>query len=156
MSFILKIALIAGAVLALPNAGDTFLEERDIPPPLGINQGMSFNDSLTFTIYPEDHCKGTPSGIYTGTYGFYSPHHMQSYSLSRTLAELETLQFFSGPGPYNPANNGHYTEQCVQLSATGGLNATNEKDRFGETHSGCHTLKQLQWCAIIWQESVSG
>ena len=156
MSFILKIAFIAGAVLALPNPGDVVLLERDIPQPLGINQGMDFNGSLTFTIYPETNCKGTPSGIYTGSYGFYDAHHMQSYSLSRQLAELETLQFFSGPGPYNPANNGHYTEQCVQFSATAGLNATHEGDRTDETTSGCHTLRQLQWCAVIWQESVSG
>ena len=155
MSFILKIAFVAGAVLALSNDADLLLE-RDIPPPLGINQGMNFNDSLTFTIYPAQHCKGTPSGIYTGTYGFYSAHDMRSYSLSRQLKDLETLQFFSGPGPYNAANNGHYTEQCLQLSATAGLNATNEKDRSGETQKGCHTLKQLQWCAIIWEGTVSG
>ena len=155
MSFILKIALIAGAVLALPNSGDILLE-RDIPPPLGVNQGMNFNDSLTFNLYPERNCKGNPSGIYTGTYGFYSAHDALSYSLSRPLAELENLQFFSGPGAYNSTNNGHYTEQCLQLSATAGLNATHEKDPTGETQAGCHGLRTLQWCAIIWQESVSG
>ena len=149
MSFILKIAFIAGAVLALSNPSDILLE-RDIPQPLGINQGMAFNDSLTFTIYPKNKCKGTPSGIYTGSYGFYDAHHMQSYSLSRQLADAETLQFFSGPGPYNAANNGHYTGQCVQLSATAGLNATHGGGSDERT-SGCHTLTQLQWCAVIWQ-----
>ena len=155
MSFILKIAFIAGAVLALPNTGDLLLE-RDIPQPLGVNQGMEFNDSLTFKIFPEQNCKGNPSGIYTGSYGFYDAHDMRSYSLSRQLAELENLQFFSGPGPYVFENNGHYTEQCLQVSATAGLNATHAKDRTDETQKGCHTLTQLQWCAIIWQESVSG
>ena len=154
MSFILKIAFIAGAVLALPSPGDLLLE-RDIPQPLGINQGMEFNGSLTFTIYPQQNCEGTPSGIYTGSYGFYDAHHMQSYSLSRHLGDSETLQFFSGPGKYNPANNGHYTEQCVEFSATAGLNATNARD-ISETLSGCHTLTQLQWCAVIWVESDSG
>ena len=155
MSFILKIAFIAGAVLALPNSYDLLLE-RDIPQPLGINQGMAYNGSLTFTIYPEQGCKGTPSGIYTGSYGFYSAHHLQSYSLSRQLAEDENLEFYSGPGPYNAANNGHYTLQCQQLNSIAGLNATNAKDRTTETTPGCHTLKQLQWCANIWQGSESG
>lgn len=156
MSFILKIALIAGAVLTLANPVDIVLEERDAPHPLGINQGMVFNDSLTFTTYPTENCKGGTSVIYAGNYGLYDPQSMRSYSLSRQLAELETLQFFSGPGPYNPANNNNYAEQCVQLSATAGLNATNAKDRTDETQKGCHTLKQLQWCAIIWQGTVSG
>ncbi|KAM0804546.1 hypothetical protein BDR22DRAFT_836440 [Usnea florida] len=143
MSFILKIAFIAGTVLALPNPNDVLLE-RDIPQSLGVNQGMAYNGSLTFTIYPETNCQGNPSGIYTGSYGFYSAHHMQSYSLSRDLVGLENLEFYSGPGPYNAANNGHYTLQCQQLNSIAGLNATNANDRTTEMLSGCHTLKQLQ------------
>ena len=150
MSFILKIAFIAGAVLALPNPYDVLLE-RDIPQPLGVNQGMAYNGSLTFTIYPKPNCEGNPSGIYTGAYGFYSAHHMQSYNLSRDLVGLENLDFYSGPGPYNPANNGHYTLQCQQLNSIAGLNATKAKVQLTETFSGCHTLKQLQWCANIWE-----
>ena len=155
MSFILKIAFIAGAVLALPNPGDLLLE-RDIPQPLGINQGMEFNGSLTFKTFPERNCQGTPSGIYTGSYGFFDGHDMLSYSLSRQLADLENLYFYSGPGPYNSANNGHYTEQCLQLNAIAGVNATHVKDLSDETTAGCHGLRTLQWCAVIWQESVSG
>ena len=143
MSFILKIAFIAGAVLALPNPGD-LLPRQDRPQPKGTSQGAPF-DNLTLTIYDATNCKGKPSKIYTGNYGFYEPFQTQSYSLSRLLSDDETLDFYSGPGEYDPAKNSHYTEQCWQFSARAGINATTDKDQNAARQSGCHTLTQTQW-----------
>ena len=150
MSFILVIAFIAGAVLALPNPGDLLLP-RDFPQSKGLEQGSSY-DNLTFTIYSEQGCKGNPSGIYTGSYGFYEPYQMQSYDLSRPLLEAETLDFFSGPGEFDSTKNGHYTEVCLQYSASAGINATDDTENA--RLSGCHTLKQTQWCAILWEQNL--
>ena len=149
MSFILKIAFIAGAVLALPNPGDLLLRQ-DRPQPKGTDQGAPF-DNLTLTLYPTPNCKGKPSDIWAGNYGFYDAEKTQSYSLSRLLLDDETLDFYSGPGEYDPAKNTHYTEQCWQFSARAGINATTDKPQSNARDQGCHTLTQIQWCAMLWK-----
>lgn len=149
MSFIVKIAFIAGAVLALPNPGDLLLRQ-DRPQPKGTDQGALF-DNLTLTVYEGNNCKGKPSAIYTGNYGYYDAYKTQSYSLSRILQDDETLDFYSGPGEYDPAKNSHYAEQCWQFSARAGINATTDKEQSAARDQGCHTLTQFQWCAMLWK-----
>ncbi|KAF6228848.1 hypothetical protein HO133_006959 [Letharia lupina] len=160
MTLILATAFIAITALALPNPTNSILP-RDFPEPLGRNQGSPFT-ALTFTIYEEPHCKGEPAGTYTGSYGFYEAHQMQSYRLTRTLTIHEVLDFYSGSATdltvnntHDPTKNGHYTEACWLYDATAGINAT-EKDQAtgGGGHNGktagCHTLNKNEWCAILW------
>ena len=151
-ALIFAIAFIAVTALALPNSINPLLP-RDFPPPLGINQGHDFS-GLTFKLYAEKDCKGDPAGIYTGSYGFYEAYQMQSYNLSRQLMANEVLDFYSGLRPdsrdknkFNHGVNGHYTEACWMYDTTAGVNATT--DGLHGTHLGCHTLKNIEWCAMI-------
>ncbi|CAD6584814.1 MAG: hypothetical protein ASARMPREDX12_001758 [Alectoria sarmentosa] len=154
-------ALIALALPSPPNLIDALLP-RDFPQPLGVYHGAPF-EGLTFTIYAERNCKGTPAGIYTGDYGLYEAYQMQSYHLSRTLLDNEVLDFYSGtPTDLRAKNtinhnlNGHYTEACLLYDVTAGQNATtdNSADKAGKIQ-GCHTLNMNEWCAVIWNNSVA-
>ena len=149
MAKILTTAFIAVTALALPNPTNSLLpRDDDFPQPIGVATGSPFY-KLEFTVYAQEDCKGTPAGIFDGSYGFYAARQMQSYRLSRTLYHgQEELAFFAGPLPgllelnhtVDHALNGHYTTSCLEYDFLVDLN--------GEL-KGCHTLPNNQWCAVI-------
>ena len=164
---ILTTAFTALTALALPNPTDSPLPTlpNDFPPGLGppgllgsleADQGTQFGvahgspfDKLEFTVYAEPDCKGTPAGIYDGSYGFYSARQMQSYHLNRTLLHgAEQLDFYAGllPGLLELNHtvdhdlDGHMSTSCLEHDFTMGLQ---------DERVGCHTLEFNEWCAVI-------
>ena len=166
MALILMTAFIAVTALALPNSPSLTgpLRTSGFPVAQGVEQNIDFLD-LTFTTYPKGTCQGGASGIYTGVYGFYVAHQMQSYRLTRDLFDDEALDFYSGSesdeevnNTLDPSKEGHYTLSCWLYDATAGFNATTQ-DRASSSFSaqhhgrtqGCHTLNKNEWYAIIWK-----
>lgn len=163
MALILIIAILAIAALTLPTATNPILP-RDYPPPQGIDQGLLFSKGLEFTTYANKSCQGD-GHAFKGAYGYYAAFQMQSYSLSRSLADDEQLDFFTGnstglPDQYSVdhATDGHYTEACLFYDSTAGVNATTHDNQgHNQSHgrnNGCHTLKNNEWCANLYITSV--
>ena len=165
MAMVLTAAFIAVSALALPNPTHSLLPRDGTPLGIGSNQGSPF-DFLEFTVYAEKDCKGTPAGIFDGSYGYYAARQMQSYHLNRSLHHgAEVLDFYGGflPGTkevnhtVDHALNEHYTLSCWAHDVTAGLDgATTDRPASHGELKGCHTLVNNEWCANIWNTGQPG
>ncbi len=82
---------------------------------------------------------------------------MQSYSLSRSLADDEHLDFFTGNSTgladqysVDHPTDGHYTEACLFYDSTAGVNATTHDYQGHGRKNGCHSLNNNEWCANLY------